>query len=60
MNKKAVLPAIAIMGIIFGALIVLNIIGVSVLFSKLSDSPLLFVFIIIGFIILLKKMGGKN
>ena len=53
MNKKAIAP-LAIVGIIIAILLIINVVGIASLTSKLSNSPLLWVFFIIGILILLK------
>jgi len=58
MNKKGFgVAGIGIfIAVIVGALLLLNVIGIWVLTSKLSNTPILYIVLFIGVIILIKKM----
>ena len=57
MNKKGALGALAILGIIAGALILINIIGFGIFINNLGKNPILIVVLLIGIIILLRQLN---
>jgi len=59
MNKKGALVAgsLAItVGIVLLGLLLINVIGIGVLTSKLSNTPILYIVLFIGLIILITKL----